>query len=377
MVFMMENDSSIAFYEGEVPAFARIELERLYGDVFSFLPYLVINGEITPQTNTYVRRNNGAIVTIFLFRRIRHHVKVINKGMRLTEEELRIFCEFIFTRFNAVNVIFFESIEAEIAQFPFPHQRHGCPAEIIIDLPATQQEYFAALGAGTRKNIKRKITRLMSDHPSFHMDFYEGDKIKEVQLQKIIDLNKARMDCLKKVYVRGAEEIKKVIGLSRTCGLIGVAMIADRVCGGNIGYLIGNTYVSHIGSHDSKYDKYSLGMISIYLTICECIVRGCRRFNFGTGNNPYKNWFGGAPRYLERVSIYRSRAQFFLNPQHAFQMGCGKWIYRLRLWVQMKLGTIRKSKVEGKLDAHSKILFFVLDELRTLKDHASKFMRRN
>jgi hypothetical protein len=145
----------------------------------------------------------------------------------------------------------------------FPHQRFDCPSDIILNLPTTQEEYLATLGTKARNNIKRAIARLYADYPSFRMEFYEKEKAEESHLHKIINLNKARMSHLKKVYVRESEEIQKIVDLSKTFGLTGVATIDGSACGGSIGYLVGQTHVGYIISHDPKYDKYSLGMLSI------------------------------------------------------------------------------------------------------------------
>lgn len=372
-----EDEASITCYENEVPSFIKSELAHLYGNLFSSFPYLEINNKLTPNTSTYIARNGKAIITVFLFQRIKQEIRVINKGMTTNADELGIFCNFIFTKYDSINVISLESVNTKVDHFPFPHQHFDCPSDIILKLPATQEEYLATLGTKARNNIKRAMARLSSDHPSFRMDFYEKDELEESDLHRIISLNKVRMSHLKKVYVRESEEVQKIVDLSKTFGLIGVVTIDGSTCGGSIGYLVGQTHVGHIISHDPNYDKYSLGMLSIYFTICECIARGCKEFNFMSGNNPYKSIFGGVPRSLGKISIYRSKKQLFLNPQIALSMIYGKWAYRSQLWVQIKLGALKKAKAEGKLDTRSKVLFFILHHSRTIKDHVSAFIKRS
>nr|WP_217343845.1 GNAT family N-acetyltransferase [Noviherbaspirillum sp. L7-7A]MBV0877930.1 GNAT family N-acetyltransferase [Noviherbaspirillum sp. L7-7A] len=376
MLQQRENKFLISCHENTVPGFVCNALENLYGDLFSSLPYLETNTKITADTSTYVVRDNDSIITVLLFQRKKNQVEVINKGMEISGDDLRRFCDFIFEKYGTVDVILFDSIQLQIENFPYPCQRVDCPSDIVLDLPATRKDYLATLGSKTRGNIKRAMARLSSDCPSFRMTFSDGNLAEEKDLYKLINLNKARMNHINKVYARESEEIQKVIGLSKTSGLIGVARIDGSVCGGSIGYIVGSTHIGHIVSHDPKYDKYSLGMLSIYLTICECIDRGYKRFNFMSGNNHYKSLFGGAPRSLESIAIYRSRFQLALNPQFALRMIYGRWIYRSRLWVQLKLAALKKSKAEGKLDAQSKILYFILDHLRTMKDRASGLMKR-
>ena len=368
---------SIACHDNEIPAFVEVELERLYGNLFSSPSQFRVYGGLTPDTSTYIARSGDVIISIFLFRHQKRNVQVINEGMKIEGEELRIFSDYIFNRFKSVNFISFHAVEAQIDQFSFPLQRFNCPAEVVLNLPATQHDYLAALGKNPRRNVKRYMEQLIRTFPSFRMDFYEGSTAREDQICKIIDLNRARMECTKKVYVRSAEEVQRIISLTRAVGLVGVAMIEDSICGGTLGYHVGSNYIFKIISHDPQYDNYSIGMLSTYLTISECIARGYKQFNFMDGNNEYKRLLGGVLRNLEQLSIYRSHTRLILNANVAINMIYRRLIYQARLWTQIKLALLKKSKTQGNFNAQTKILFYILDKFRALKDHVSGWMKRN
>lgn len=372
-----EKISAVSCYENEIPGFVEAELERLYENPYSSLQQLKIYGKLTQDTNTCVVRNGVEITAIFLFQHRGRQVTVINEGMAVTAEEIRLFSDYIFSRYKSAFFISFNAIEAPADEIPFPHQRLGCPCDIVLNLPASEEEYLASIGKHIRHNIKRSMTRLPADHPSFRIDFYDGADANESHVRDIISLNKVRMGHIKKVYKRDQDEVQKVIDLSRHLGMVGIMTIDGQVCGGSIGYRIGKQHVGRIISHDPKYDKYSMGTLCIFLCIRECIARGYRQFNFMSGNNEYKSLLGGMPRSLEQITIYRSQAKLILNPDIAAKMLTEKLLYHARLRIQLELATLKRLKSQGQLDARSRMLFFLLDNLRTLKDRLSGPAKRN
>lgn len=371
-----EETGVVTCYENTVPGFVEAELVRLYGNLYSSLPQLRIKGKLTRQTSTYVARNGAGIETIFLFEQRNRQVTVINEGMKVSAEELRLFSDTIFSRYKSAKFISLNAVEAPAGHITLPHQRLDCPCELVLDLPATPDDYLASLGKHIRYNIKRSLARLPAEHPSFRMDFYDTADVKESHVRDIIDLNKVRMDRVKRVYKRDEDEVQHVIDLSRSLGLVGVMTINGKVCGGSVGYRVGDSYTGCIISHDSAYDKYSMGTLCIFLCIRECISRGYKQFNFMSGNNEYKRALGGVPRNLEQILIYRSQAHLMRNPDIAVRMLSGKLLHQARLKVQQKLAALTKMKSQGKLDARSKCVYFVLDNLRTMKDRISSVAKR-
>jgi hypothetical protein len=126
----------------------------------------------------------------------------------------------------------------------------------------------------------------------------------------------------------------------------------------------------------TQYDKFSIGTLCIFLCIRECIARGYKQFNFMSGNNEYKHLLGGVPRKLDQIVLYRSRPQLLLNPDIAAKLLSARFLTYAKLSMQRKMGSLKKLKLEGKLDTRSKLLFHVLDGLRTMKDHASGLVKR-
>jgi CelD/BcsL family acetyltransferase involved in cellulose biosynthesis len=372
-----KDEAGISCFENAVPDFAGREMERLYGELLSSLPYLEVHKRLQHDTSTYIARDGEDISAIFLFRREKNAVKVLNSGMKLDAQSLVAFCNFIFEKYPSLKRISIDSVEIDIDRFPFPLQRLDCPSDILMDLPATQEAYLASLNGKTRNNIKRAIARLSSELPGFDIAFHRGEDVDENQFHRLLNLNKARMERVNRVYGRKSDDVGKILALSRARGLVSIATMDGVVCGGSIGYRVGNTFVGHIVSHDPAYDRYSLGLLSIYWTICECIGRGCKRFNFMSGNNPYKTLLGGKPRRLQSLLIYRSPLHAALSPVAAGKMAIARRMQSARLRVQARLSALRKLQADGKLDGRSRMLFQFLERLRAFKDRASVYLKRH
>ncbi|HYD78882.1 MAG TPA: GNAT family N-acetyltransferase [Paucimonas sp.] len=305
-------DIQSAHYDGEVPPFAEMELERLYGSVYSSLAHFRIHGG-AEDASTYVARRGGDIVALFLFRREGRRVRVVNEGMILDREAIENFVEYVFSTFPGVGAIVFHSVQAEFGQCLRPFQRTACGEDIAADLPPTVDEYVARLGSATRKNIRRHKNRLERSFPSFSFRVHTKEEADERQMREIIAFNHARMAAKGKTSVIDEARTQAILRMVRARGFVTVATIDGRVCGGAITARIGDSFISLVNSHDPLYDDYRLGTLCCFLTICACIERGGKRFDFRWGQYEYKIALLGEHHWLYRLILYRSHFHLACN----------------------------------------------------------------
>jgi len=202
------------------------------------------------------------------------------------------------------------SLEREPA---FPCQRYNCGESIISCLPDTVAEFVASLGSATRKNLRRHRNRLEREFPSFHFSTFVGDAVDEQHVRAIIGFNRIRMAGKGKVSKIDEAWTQWLMGLVRQRGMVTVALIEGRVCGGSVTVRIGDTSVSHVNAHDPYYNDFRLGSICCFQTICESITRGARRFDFLWGEYDYKTAMLGRHAYLYRYVLYRSSLHLARN----------------------------------------------------------------
>jgi hypothetical protein len=324
---------SITCHEGEVPPFAEEELERIYGSVFSSLAHFRIHGG-AENASTYVVRKGSDITSVLLFHREGRHVRVINEWIRVDDEEVTRFADYIFNAYRSVDVISFHAVEAQIQRLPFPSQQFYCTDDSVLTLSDTDDEYLARLGKATRKNIRRYLSRLKENHPSFSYQVYANSEADEKHIRDIIRLNRIRMANKNKVSGINDLEAEKMIQLAKTKGFVGVATIDGRVCAGAVAYRFGKNYFSFVRAHDPKYDDDRLGLICGYLLISECIARGGKELHFMWGREEHKSLLLGVERNLDHLTVYRSNAHLVLNCKEFLKNACTAHVGRARLWLQ-------------------------------------------
>jgi hypothetical protein len=329
---------SIECHENEIPDFVEEEMERLYESIYSSLLQYRVYKTTTGNTSTYVVREDLRVVAVFLFIRERTKVRVLNEVIRLDESEISRFAEYIFAAFKKVTVISFHAIQTDIHKLRFPYQQFNCSEDLVLTLPATEQEYLVCLGKHSRKNIKYYRSKLQRDYPTFRFDVLSKEEITHQQIREIVILNRHRMAGKHKLSAFDDEETDRIISLVKECGVVGVATINGKICAGAICVCIGKHYFMSVISHDSQYDQYRLGTLCCFLTICESIARGGEEFHFLWGEYEYKYTLMGVKRNLDHVNVYRSRMQFLLNANVASRAAWDGYVRRTKLWLRQSDG---------------------------------------
>ncbi|WP_161603775.1 GNAT family N-acetyltransferase [Noviherbaspirillum massiliense] len=330
-------------------------MERLYGNFFSSYRNLELPDDELKQVCTYVARKDGEYDAIFLFLRRQGKINVLNEVIRIDSARIRAFADHVFTRFRDVNVITFKAIETDIDRIVYPHQRFNYSEDIAMKLPPTADEYLARLGKNTRRNIKRYSDKLMRSFPSLRYEVYEREAVSESQVREIVGLNRERMASKNKVSALNEEETRRIVKRARSCGLVGIMSINDKICAGAISYCTGENYFLDVLAHDLAYNDYWVGILCCYMTIRECIARGGKEFHFLWGRYEYKFALGASLRHLDCVAVYRSRLQFLLNGDFALKTALNGYVRATKVWLHHS-----DSRISARI-------LKLLDDLRNLR----------
>ena len=331
---MLPGSDAIAItcHERELPAFVETELIRLYGNFYSSLAFLKTFRALSDAC-AYVASKDGQVITLLLFRKEPTRILVLNELLEVPPEEVRRFADYIFGRFAQAQVISFPAIHTTIDGLPYPCQLYNEKEDYVIALPSTEQEYTGSLGKHTRHNLRRYSSRLADSHPSFSHRFYENEDIAEQYFRDIVALSRKRMDQKKKTFGIGEEMLEGFLRLSKTCGLMNVALIDNRVCAGSICFRSGAEYFGIVNAFDPEYDNFFLGIICYYQTICECILRGATRFHMAWDRYDYKSRLLGVRQDFDRLVIYRSRLHQAINLKTAIATLVPARKRQLKLWL--------------------------------------------
>lgn len=327
------KEIEISCYENDVPSFIEPEMERLYGSIYSSLAQFRIYSDGS-DTSTYIVRQGGQIVTIFLFRRRGKIIHVVNETLRVSCNDVSCFAHYVFTSFPEVAVIRFKAVYTDIKKLSFPFQRYNYVEDIVLTLPQSADTYFEMLSRGTRRNFKRHMRQLQERVPDWKFKIAFGKDIDEHTVRAIIELNHQRMAGKNKTSDIDDFETQRIVQLTKECGLVGAIEIDGKVCAGTINFHSGDNYFLSVIAHDPHYDQYWLGILCCYYTICECIARSGKEFHFLWGEYDYKYMLLGVKRDLDNLVVYRSRKHQLLNCNVAAVTAFHGVLRKLRVWVR-------------------------------------------
>ncbi|MGV3656237.1 MAG: GNAT family N-acetyltransferase [Noviherbaspirillum sp.] len=328
------RDGLIECYQGHVPAFVEEALERLYGNLYASLRQMRLSSRLEGEVHTYVARDGaGAITAIFLFRRNKAAIRVLNEGMRTNAVELGRFADYAFGAWRDVDVIAFHAVAGCGGRLDFPTQCFNCSDDYILALPDSEQQYRASLGKSTRSYVNRYLNKLKRDFPSFTFQVYEEKAIPAQLVRDIVELNRTRMAEKGKVSAIDAAESERMVELAADCGLVCVASIDGRLCAGMICYRIRQNYFMAVIAHESAYNDYRIGTLCCYLGIGACIARKGREFHFLWGKYDYKSRLGGVQRELDDVLVYRSPAGMLRQARLALRTEVRGRVRQAKLWM--------------------------------------------
>lgn len=303
------DDIIISCYENTVPSFVEAELDQLYQHLNSSLSHFAVRRKAR-DASTYVVRGGGRAIAILLFKREKRKVSVINEMITIAPEELERFASYIFATYKSVAVISFSLIGKEIGRLSFPCHQYDGSEDIVLTLPATPEAYLANLSSKMRRNIRHYLRTIARDYPTFRCEAHAGKDIKEQHLRDLINLKKLNIGAKNLKFGIDEDEVEWIMQQAMVSGLVTVAFIGERVCGGSISLRVKDNFFGQIVSYDPQYQKYSPGILCCYLTICDQILLGAKESHLCWGRYQYKYKLLGVQRDRASLDVYRSRSAY-------------------------------------------------------------------
>jgi hypothetical protein len=250
--------------------------------------------------------------------------------IEIGQRELDRFASYMFVKFPSADIISFKALKADTASMSFPVQKRTVKDTYVIALPESAKKYTEALGKSTRTGIRYQMNKVARDHPSFLSRFYTNEEIDEDCVRQILRLSEAR---IASKTARFSHDEERIIRLAKNCGIVHVLYIDGRICAGSINYRVGSSFFGEAIGQDGIYEKYGLGKLTVYLTICECIARGGKNFYLGGGRFEFKQRMLGTHLEMDRVEIYRSYAKMILHADRAGMVVIGGYVRQVKNWL--------------------------------------------
>jgi hypothetical protein len=334
-----EQASSIVseFHEQFVPESAAQALDHLYGSLYASYLHFRLSDTAHPAPHTWVGYRRGVVVGVLLFRLRFDQVLVLTEMFCLEPAVADAFSRAVFARFREAKTIHFNAISLSGPLTGWPLQHYAFSENYVISLPQSVDQYLTTVGKSTRKTLRSYGNRLRRDFPNFSWEVRVVGEMHAHELRSVIrELHRFKRDSMAARGKRAEisrRETARLFTIARHAGLIGIARIGDRICGGSLACRIGDNYVMLLSAADPALASYRLGILCCFWSVCDCIRAGGRECHLLWGRYQYKMQLLGEPRRLLRLTVYRSRLRMALSPLLVISMLVASTRYRLRYWL--------------------------------------------
>lgn len=331
------TDIASEIHEYAVPSFAAAALDRLHGSLYASLRHLQLCESARPTPHTWIGYRRGEVIGVLLFRMRGLQAIVLTEMVNLDQEIAAEFCRAVFSRFAYAESVCFNAISLPHPLSGLVLQQYAFSENYVIELPNRVDDYVAALGKSTRKTLRGYGNRLRRDHPDLQWEVLQGTEMRSDELRRLIrhlqEFKRASMASRGKRAEVARRDAVRMMKLASETGLIGIARIDGRICGGSIACRVGDNYVMLLSAADPALESYRLGMLCCFWSVSDCIRLGARECHLLWGRYQYKTQLLGKARSLLRLTIYRSPLQMALSPSTVISMVWMSARFRLRNWL--------------------------------------------
>lgn len=279
------------------------QLPERYSSVFCTLEYFDLYDH-PPNLNACVLDQPDHVV---LFTVKGRTIDILNKLIDIEPEAVARVAAAIFRAFPTARRIRTE-VKYQPAELRLPLRVRYRAEDLVVDLPATEDDYRASLGKTTRKHLQQYANQLRRRYPDATMTVREREEISLEVVEQVAEWNRQRMREKGDLssYERDPEAIRPLWAMLQRHGMALCCSIGGAPAAGQLILRVGDDTWVHTVGFDSRYADVHLGLTMTYTSIVESIRRGCRRVHLLFGTPIYKERLGAVPVAAYQISIYRS-----------------------------------------------------------------------
>ena len=336
-----KNNNNIVseIHEHGTPEFARVAIDRLYGSLYASVRYLELCRPYQPQPHTWIGYQQGEIQAVLLFEIREHALIVISEMIALTAVQIENFARCVLARYPSVMCINFNAVNfnLNINKLNLPAQHYVFSENYILNLPKTIENYQSSLGRATHKTIRLYGNRLKKDFPDFAWRVYSAEELpralQQSFFQQIQAYKNQSMMARNKTPENDPAENRRILQLASESGLFSMAVINGEIRSGSLACRVGNNYVMLLSAADPALEKYRLGLLTCYWSLCDCITRGAQQCHLLWGRYQYKSQLLAVPVDLQRITLYRSRWIMAAMSASVIRMALQAEKFRIQKWL--------------------------------------------
>lgn len=301
---ILYEDLGASVYPSHVPDHAADELVDRYGSLCSIIDWFVLWDGLEPTGVCILEEPHHVLV----FHVWSDTLELLNKCIKIEPADVSRACRALFRALPLVRRIRLE-VPFRARELELPTIVRGDVDYVIVELPATFDEYLVSLGASTRRNLRLYENRLWRDFPRLTPDTAVcGDASLEIA-DLFLGWKNARFEKrgLSTYWETEPKKYPGFVELVRRRGEARVVTIEGEVAAMVFAFWVGDEVYALQSSFDPRYEKYHLGLLMLFWLAREAVARGAARLNFGLGRADYKERLGAKPVNTQQLSVYRSQ----------------------------------------------------------------------
>ena len=189
-----------------------------------------------------------------------------------------------------------------------------CP---YVDLPDSFDTFLQSLGASHRYNFRRRLRQL---NKQFEVSFEQSRTSAEISeaLERLIDLHLGRWQhrggstALHRASLRDFHhELVQLAGQAGRLRMY-VLRLGDTVAATLYGFLYADKFYFYQSGFHPDFEKYSVGLVTLGLSLQSAIEDGAREFDFLHGDESYKFLWTQSLRKLVRYDLFPSAGGYMM-----------------------------------------------------------------
>ncbi len=205
-------------------------------------------------------------------------------------------------------------------------QRAVVSEDFVLELPASVDEWLAALTPRNREKVRQCLRRAQRSEPPLRFVLRREQEISLSQVRAVLALSRERMRAKGRRYGMDAQQERQLYALMRERGLLMAIEIDGQLRAGLLCTLAGEELYMHVVAHDPGHDALRLGYLCCILGIEAAIAQGLKRFHFLWGWYDYKQRLGAQRRVLHHALLWRSPLAACRHPLQLIR----QWLLGLR-----------------------------------------------
>ncbi|HTX70930.1 MAG TPA: GNAT family N-acetyltransferase, partial [Thermoleophilia bacterium] len=296
------------------PATYAAELDALYSSLFATVDWFETH-EDPPWMGACLLEHPRHVL---LFTGKGDGIEILNKAFALAPADVERACRALFRAFPHVRHVRIE------VMFP-PADLRGWRLELfasnhmIVQLPSSEDDYFASLGKSTRKDLRQYRNRLARDFPDLSTEVFPSPGSDRVPglFSLLLEWKTARF------HERGDttywEEypgmVDSFLALLERRGEVHLTTISGEPAALVFAFPVGDGTCAQEWAFDPAYHRYRLGMVSQYWLTSDAISRGYATVNMLWGTEDHKSHLGATPVRASTLLVFRDAQGFLTTPQ--------------------------------------------------------------